>query len=90
MKFSVELEDAHIKLLNALRDNWAKLGLGLDASEVMINLLTKAGISLKTAQEKMMLEKAEQIVHSNNAMKKAAKKVAKPVKDGCSCDTCKK
>lgn len=78
MKISIELEERHLTLLNTLRENWSKLGLGLDASEAMIDLMTRAAMATKEFNKEQMIKQATQIVAADKKAKKEEKK--------CSCD----
>ncbi len=71
MKINIEIEDIHLKLLNAIRENWAKLGFGLDASEVMIDLLSKASVAVREEQKGLMLEQAKKLLKAEKDAQKA-------------------
>lgn len=80
----IEIEERHLKLLNTVRTEWAKLGLGLDAGEAMIDLLTRIGIAAQEQQKEQMIEQAKRIVKADKASKKAAKdKTTCKCKGGC-------
>jgi len=81
MGIMIEVEEKHLKLLNTVRSEWSKLGLGLDAGEAMIDLLTRIGMAIQEQQKEQMLEQAKRIVKADKASKKAAK-----AKTTCKCN----